>query len=68
MMNSESLGSVVALLPFVVFLIIYVMALRRSKQNMAEVTRINEALLSANLEMVKKLQNIEAMLQKDRQD
>lgn len=67
-MNSESFGSASALIPLLLIMVIYVMSIRRSKRNMGEMMRINEALLNANLEMVKRLQNIEALLQKDRQD
>jgi preprotein translocase subunit YajC len=67
-MNSEFFGSALAFIPLLLIVVIYVMSIRRSKRNMGEMMRINEALLKANLEMVKRLQNIEALLQKDRQD
>ncbi|MDB5550710.1 MAG: hypothetical protein JWL86_694 [Rhizobium sp.] len=53
--------------PLLIWSVIFIWWLRKANARSTENTRINNALLEANLEMVKRLRNIEVLLEKDRQ-
>ncbi|CAN7643123.1 hypothetical protein [Rhizobium sp. LjRoot254] len=66
-MAADLIDRLIGVLPLLAFFVFYVLWLRKANARSVEVMRINNALLEANLDMVKRLRNIEVLLEKDRQ-
>jgi hypothetical protein len=66
-MGGDLAHSLVNFSPVLVVMAIYLWVVRSARIRSLEMMRVNNALLEANLEMVTRLRNIEALLEKDRQ-
>jgi hypothetical protein len=60
--DSKLLGSVLGFSPLIIFLVLWLFLVRRSRKNMATILKINEDLVASNREMVTHLKNIEDIL------
>jgi hypothetical protein len=66
-MTGDLIDRYFGIAPLLIWSVVFIWWLRKANARSIENARLNNALLEANLEMVKKLRSIEVLLEKDRQ-